>query len=87
MRAEKALQGLLDKSGAVSDTRDPEELQLLRQIGEEKKRYKDNFEKLRMLKQDIQNIHVLLERRFVLFLPFELQGWVLSESISEFFES
>ena len=38
LRAEKALQGLLDHSESVSDSRDPEEQQCLRQIGEEKKR-------------------------------------------------
>ena len=62
IRAEKALQGLLDRTVSVEQSTDPEELRSLRQINAEKRTYKENFERLRTLKQDITNIQAMLEK-------------------------
>ena len=64
IRAEKALQGLLDRTVSVEQSTDPEELRSLRQINAEKRTYKENFERLRTLKQDITNIQAMLEKRW-----------------------
>lgn len=55
------MQGLVEQNGAEK-TMDPEEEQYLQSIEREKNAYKDNFNKLRELKSEIEHIQMMLEK-------------------------
>ncbi|EGR31732.1 kinesin family member 6, putative [Ichthyophthirius multifiliis] len=60
LRKERALKGLLE--GENEDYKHPEEVNLLNNIEEQKKIYKENFNYLKDIKAEIENIQKLLQR-------------------------
>lgn len=62
IRRERALQGLSNFEGKSNDDESPEEATYRRAIEQEKAVYKESFEKLRVLKPEIEHIRKLLEK-------------------------
>ena len=62
MRRESAVQNVVDDDDAEPPPPSPEEERNLEAIGVEKRVYKENFDKLRALKSEIEGIQRLLEK-------------------------
>jgi len=61
LRVERALTGMLDKGGDNPQEADPDEERTKAQIDKEKSRYKQNFDKLRELKKEIDHLKMMVE--------------------------
>jgi kinesin family member 6/9 len=74
-RVQRSVAGLAEGGAAAPGAADPEEERIKQQIEREKARYKGAFEELKALKQEIDNIQILLEKsRKQLTKDFE--GWL-----------